>query len=323
MGHGKVKIGQTAFSASQVGTLYGCGFGTMLELYNKYKGNTGDLSEPTEEALKSMEFGTHFEGAVAEFFTYKTGLKVKKMGKGETAYWADDMPYFICHPDRIGIGQDKKGRRFALEIKCVRPYAEDWREEWTDEVPDYYYLQDQSYFACKVPCDVVYMAVLKGNRVYCYEIEPDRDVIEDIRSRVAKAKADFDADIIPDPANYDEANNYFRKKVDMAAEGIGANDEILEIYNEVSRLNADLKTTKDELEGKKAVLIGRLGTAPAFVVTEGKKIKKIAYWLEKDRSQFDDERFEIEHPDINLDDYKTTVKTREFRVSYSYAKESK
>ena len=45
MGHGKIKIGSMAFSASQIGTLYGCGWNTMLELYNKYKGKTYDVSQ--------------------------------------------------------------------------------------------------------------------------------------------------------------------------------------------------------------------------------------------------------------------------------------
>ena len=119
MGHGKKPIGQSAFSGSQIGTLYGCGWNTKLGLYNKYMGINAVQEQPSPEAQESMSFGTFFEDAVAKYFANKMGFKIKRCG--ETAYWADDMPYFICHPDRLVVGRDDQGRRVALEIKCVYP----------------------------------------------------------------------------------------------------------------------------------------------------------------------------------------------------------
>ena len=318
MPSGKIKIGSMAFSASQVATLYGCGYGTMLSLYNKYKG-IETLSEPSKSAQESMEFGTFFEDSVAKFFAKKMGFKIKKCG--ETAYWAADMPYFICHPDRLVIGKDSKGRRVALEIKCVSPFfSEGWGESGTTEIPDIYYFQVQSYFACEVPCDVVYVVCMRGNRIYSYEILPDEEVIADIRYRVAKAKSDFDAHIIPEAENYDEKVSYYGKKVNMDAEGIGANDEVLKIYSKLLESHKAVEGAKTEEEIYKSKLIDLLGTAPSFVVTEGKKVKKIAYWSVSTSNSLDKERLEKEHPEINLSDYTTQKTIRKFNISFPRTK---
>ena len=68
MGHGKIKIGAPRrISASQVGNLFGCGYGTRLDVYNRYK-NLAQSETFSDEAKKSMEFGTFFEDAVARFW---------------------------------------------------------------------------------------------------------------------------------------------------------------------------------------------------------------------------------------------------------------
>ena len=318
MGHGKVKIGQAAFSASQVGTLYGCGWSTMLSMYNKYKGIDAVLQEPSKEAQESMEFGSFFEDAVARYFASKMGFKIKKCG--ETAYWKDDMPYFICHPDRLVVGKDQQGRKVALEIKCVSPFSEGWGETGTTDIPDVYYFQVQSYFACGVPCDVVYVVCMKGNRISSYEILPDDEVIADIRYRVAKAKADFDADIIPNPENYDEAKAFYGRRANLEADGIGANDEVLGLYDRLIKIHYDQDDLKKKEEEIKQTLMESLGEAPAYVTTEGNKLKKICYWTTSTRKVLDTERLEAEHPEIRLADYTSQEPSRRFNVSYPRTK---
>lgn len=314
MGHGKIEIGSMAFTGSQVPNLYGCGYGTKLGIYNRYKGIFQDEETFTEEAKKSMEFGTFFEDAVARFFAAQMGFKIKKCG--ETAYWADDMPYFICHPDRLVIGKDSQGRRVALEIKCVSPFSEGWGEPGTQDVPDNYYIQCQCYFACKVPCDVVFLVAMRGNRILSYEITPDEEVIADIRYRVAKTKKDFDEGIIPNPENYEEASILYKNRVDLEAEGVGANDDVLAKYNELLEQHRISAEATEKEKAIKTELMTMLGENPAFVTTDGKKIKKIVYWLEKNTTRFNDERFKQDHPDIDLNSYREPGTSREFRISY-------
>ena len=314
MGHGKIKIGQSAFSASQVGTLYGCGWSTMLELYNRYKGINAPSVEVSKEAQESMKFGTFFEDAVAKYFANEMNFKIKKCG--ETAYWADDMPYFICHPDRLVVGKDDMGRRVALEIKCVSQYSYGWGESGTTEIPDVYFFQVQSYFACQVPCDVVYVVCMRGNRIYSYEILPDEEIIADIRYRVAKAKADFDADIIPSSENCSEAVLKFKDRIDPLADAVGANDDAVSIYNKLIEVHKNADAVKKQEESLKAQLADYMGTAPAVVITEGTKVKKICSWATKNTTSFDFDKLSADHPDIILNDYRSSKLSTFIRISY-------
>lgn len=317
MGNKRIPIGKYAFTASQVANLYSCGFGTMFDLYVAYKGLKAEYpKQENEQAKASMEFGTFFEDAVAKFAAHKLGdLKLQKCGT--MAYFADDMPYFICHPDRLVIGLDKKGRRAAIEVKCVQPFAEGWGEEGTDRIPDNYFFQVQSYFACEVPCDVVYVACLRGNRVYIYEILPDWEIVNDIKKRVREAKESFDKNIVPAFENLKEETAYYSKRVNMMSdEGIGANDEVLAIYKELCEADSAIKEKTKTLEELKGKLIEKLGSYPSFVTIEGKKIKKLCYWLEKTSTKTDYKKFEADNPNLNFDKYRTTSKSREFRVNY-------
>lgn len=314
MGHGKIKIGAPGrISASQVGNLFGCGYGTRLDVYNRYK-NLAQSETFSDEAKKSMEFGTFFEDAVARFWAEKNGVKIKKCG--ETAFWSDDMPYFICHPDRLVIGKDVYGLRTALEIKCVAPFAEGWGEDGSAEIPDNYFFQVQSYYACNVPCDRVIVVCMKGNRITSHEIVRDDDVVEAIRKAVREAKESFDRGEIPEPENYDEASRFYGSRVNKDAEGVGANDEVLGIYDRLITIHYNQKNLEDEENNCKRMLMENLGTSPAFVTTEGKKIKKICYWSEMSRTSYDLEGLREDHPEVDIDAYKHTTTSRSFRVSY-------
>ena len=317
MGHGKVKIGSTVFSASNTATWFGCGFKTPLELYEKYKGIAPE-EQISEESRKSMAFGTFFEDSVARFYAEQKGWKIKRCG--ETAYWMDEMPYFICHPDRLVIGKDEEGRRVALEIKCVSPFSEGWGEECTEDIPDHYYLQVQSYYACGVPCDIVHLVCMKGNRITAYPIKRDDDVVDEIRRRVAEAYFSFQKDIVPKTENYDEATKYYGRRVNQDAEGIGANDEVLGIYERLIKIHYDQSILDEQEKTFKKDLMEKLGEAPAFLSTENGKVKKICYWSATNRTSFDTEALKKDHPEIDLEKYRTSTQTQTFRVTYPRSK---
>ena len=307
MGHGKKAIGSTVFSASNTGTFFGCGYKTPLELFQRFQGEAAE--EISEESKKSMAFGSWFEDAVARYYAEQQSWKIKRCG--ETAYWSDDMPYFICHPDRLVIGQ-----RIALEIKCVSPFAEGWGEEGTEEIPDVYYLQVPSYYACKVPCDLVIVVCMKGNRIYSYPIMKDEEVVAEIRKRVAEAYDSFNKGIVPKSENYNDANKYYGRHHNDEAEGIGANDEIIRLYDILISLHNQQDKLKNREEEIKKDLITSLGEAPAFLATENGKVKKIAYWSQTSRTSFDFDSLKADHPEIDLDKYRTSTQTPTFRVAY-------
>ena len=322
MPKGIIEIGAAGYiSCSQLGNLYGCGYGTMLDVYDRYKGipHQEDFSE---EAKKSMEFGTFFEESVAQFFMLKTGLKVRKMGNGKTAYWRKDMPYFICHPDRIGVGRDSKGRRFALEIKCVKPSADGWGEEWTAEVPDRFYLQDQGYFCCDVPCDVVYMAVLKGNRVYFYEVEPDWEVVNDIIRRVVAFKDECDHGIIPSSENYKESVSRLSRSIRLEAEGMPAGDEGRKLWAEALDNHKVYKEAEAKEEELKAKLVDIMGTCPSLITSDDGKISVIARYSESHKKKFDEDALKKDLPEIYQKYMRENI-TKSVKFSFPITKKEK
>ena len=312
MGHGKIKIGSTVFSASNTGTWFNCGYKTPLELFNRFEGHA--VEEISDESRKSMEFGTFFEDAVARWYAEKNNVKLRKCG--ETAYWSDDMPYFICHPDRLVLGKDAYGMRTALEIKCVSPYADGWGEEGTEEIPDVYYFQVQSYYACEVPCDIVKVVCMKGNRINIYEITRDDDVVAEIRKRVRAAYESFNNGIIPSPADYEETQRFYGSRVKKELDGIGANDEVMGLYNRLIKIHYEQDNLKRQEEELKKTMMESLGESPAFLATENGKVKRIAYWGSTSRFKFDRLSFDEDHPDIDLDEYEKKVETPSFRIAY-------
>lgn len=311
MGHGKVKIGSNVFSASNTGTWFGCGYKTQLDLFQRFKGE--EDTEPSEEAKKSMSFGSFFEDAVARYFAEQKGWKIKRCG--ETAYWSDDMPYFICHPDRLVIG-----KRIALEIKCVSPFSEGWGEDGTSEIPDVYYFQVQSYYACCVPCDLVIVVCMKGNRITSHPIEKDDEVVAEIRRRVKKAHDDFNNGIVPKSESYESATKYYGKRYNAEAEGIGANDEVMGLYNRLVKIHYDQSILKDQEDDCKTRLVEKLGEAPAFLSTEDGKVKKICYWAQTSRTSLDMESLKKDHPEIDFSTYQKTTSTPTFRVTFPRSK---
>jgi len=316
----KIKIPSTGYiTCSQLGSLYGCGFVTKDDVYCRYKGIVRDV-KIAEDSQRSMEFGKAFEDSVAQFFCKQRDLKVKKEGNGEMAYWAKDMPYFICHPDRIGVGRDAKGRRFALEVKCVSPHSKGWGDEGTEEVPDYYYLQCQGYFACGIPCDIVYLACMRGNRVYVYEILPDEDVIADIKDKVKKAKEDFDNDIVPKAETYDEALSQLLRKVDLERDGMPAGDEGRQLWADMLANHAVLNGAKAEEERLKAKMTVLMGNAPAIITADDGKISTIARLSETHKTVFDDKALKKEMPEV----YKKYAREQVSKsVRFSWPKDTK
>ena len=321
MGSKNIPIGKYVFSASNIATLFNCGFHTTLELYEKFRNPKADYPQEISDASReSMDFGSHFEFPVAKYAAKKLGIKRIKACK-TLAFWADDMPYFICHPDYLVIGTDSKGRRAAIECKCVQPFAEGWGEEGTDEIPLNYFIQCQCYFACEVPVDVVYVACMRGNRVYVYEILPDEQIIAEIRRRVAKTYIDFSNGIVPETENYKEAVRFYGQSARLEDEGIGANDEVVATYEELKKVH-EMKTLAEKKEEQlKTDLIKALGDSSAFVVTEDKKIKRICYWSDKaQKPSFSREAFEKDHAEIDIDKYYISNKQRVFNISYPRAK---
>ena len=303
------EIGSTWISGSSVAALYGIGFLNKHQLWEKFKGIYREKGI-SDEALRSMEFGTFFEEPVAKFFAQKHGLKIRHCGK--MAWWRKETPYFITHPDFLVVGKDHKGRRAAIECKCVAPFAEDWGEEGTEEIPDYYYFQAQSYFANGVPCDVVYVVCMKGNRVYFYEILPDDDVIRDMMARVMQTNDEFTHGIEPDPNDFDEAVGYYGRRVKADVPTAVASDLAVDVYNQLVETHKMLKECEDKEKELKKTVLPMMGDSKAL--TSGDR--RIFYFQFEERSSIDTDALKKDYPTLDLSNYMKKTPNTKFMVNY-------
>ncbi len=281
-------------TCSQLSNIYGCGYGTLGDVYDSFMGVKKEFSE---EQKRRMDFGSFFEDPVAQYVAKQMGWRIKRCGN--RAWWRKDMPYFICHPDRLLIGKDREGRRAAIEVKCVSPRSEDWGDEWTGQIPDMYFLQCQGYFACGVPCDVVYVACMKGNEVKVYVVLPDEEVIEDIRRRVKETYESFVAGIVPKSENYDEELKRLSKRVDKDAEGMPAGDFGCGLWEKLQKNHKVLTVAKDTEEALKKEMAEFMGEHPSVITTDDKgKIKRIAWLSETHKNEIDKDSLKEDLPDV-------------------------
>ena len=185
-----VKDRSGIIGCSQLGSLLNVStYGTPFTVYKDYIGE-GE-HQFSEVQIESMAMGNFFEDPIAQFAAKKFGVRIRRSNK---AYVHKKIPQFICHPDRLVIGK-VDGLRVGFEIKHVQPFASGWGEPDTNEVPDGYHLQSLGYIACNV-CDVVWLFVMKGNRIFRYIITKDYALIEMIESAiiefVAKVESGFE-----------------------------------------------------------------------------------------------------------------------------------
>ncbi len=303
-------------TCSQLGNLYGCGYGTLGDVYESFMGIPKEFDD---YQLKRMAFGSFFEEPVAQYFAKDMGFRIRRCGN--RAWWRKDMPYFICHPDRLLIGKDREGRRAAIEVQCVSPRSEDWGDEWTDQVPDKYYLQCQGYFACEVPCDVVYLICMKGNEVLVYVILPDADVIADIKRRVKQAYESFMAGIVPKSENYEEELKRLSKRVDKDKEGFPAGDFGCGLWERLKENHKVLTAAKDTEEALKKQMAEFMGDFPSVITTDDDgKIKRIAWLSETHKNEIDKDSLKEDLPDV----YNKYLKEKvTFSLKFSWPKEKK
>ena len=91
---------------------------------------------------------------------------------------------------------------------------------------------------------------------------------------------------------------------------------MLDLYNKLVESHKASEGAKAEEEIYKTKLMELLGDSPAFLSTENGKVKKICYWSSTNRTSFDTDALQKDHPEINLEDYKRVSQSASFRISY-------
>jgi putative phage-type endonuclease len=124
---------------------------------------------PEEKVYSEAAYwGTMLEDVVAQEFSKRTGLKVRRRN---AILQHPEHSFMLANVDRLIVGE-----KTGLECKTASEYL---KEEWKDdEVPAQYLLQCQHYMAV-TGFDSWWIAVLIGGNKFVYKkIERDDDIIQ-------------------------------------------------------------------------------------------------------------------------------------------------
>lgn len=306
-----VPVGSRAglIGCSDIGTIFGVNpWATELDLYRRFYGETEVMDE---KKAKRMWIGHKAEnGVVAPYVTEDLGLNLSQPVDEEgieLAWYRDDMPYFICHPDRLIEGSFKDVERVALEIKTVSANSKGWGEEWTDDIPAQYLLQCAGYVACGV-CDAVLLAAWRDMAIYYYWIQPSEElvnaVIDSVRDWYKRATSE---DYRPAPANFREAIELYKTGSEVS---LTANETQAMLVREMRELQAQVKELEDKIDGIKTSLIQEMDGYKSMVDADGKKLCSV---IISNRKTFDKDKAIKTHPDLMGDEFYKTSETRTLR----------
>lgn len=119
---------------SEVAALLGVHpFLTPIDVYaNKCEGREQDL-----EGNHHIERGNFFERPTADWWAFRRHAKLREVGTIKD----EKHPLVICTPDFLGAPDGES--ELDLSIKSPGPFAQDWGEQGTDEIPPYALIQVQ------------------------------------------------------------------------------------------------------------------------------------------------------------------------------------
>lgn len=298
--HKPIQIGSPGYvSCSMLGAIFGVSnWKTEADALAIYRGHKE--AETDEETLLAYEFGHMMEPIVAHFASKHLNVQFAKKAKRKTdedieAWYQDDMPYFICHPDRIikGLYEDKKT---ALEIKTTS-YMKGWGDEGSDDIPAQYLLQCYGYVACGV-CEQVIVVASFGKKFKYYKVVPTPEVVEELRSGVrAWHEKIQDPYYVPLPKSYEELASAYPFIVKDSS--IEADLEVYAKTLEIAQLNDQIKDLKDKLDKAKGEVMAYMGSN-RLLTREGETIAKISQY---ERKSFDSKKAIEKYPELNSNEF--------------------
>ncbi len=275
---------------------------------NKYKSPIQVYYEKVEGVKESVPseaayWGTILEDIVAQEFSRRTGLKVRRRN---AILRHPEYPFMLANVDRLVVGEDA-----GLECKTASEYLKD---EWVEgeKIPDQYFIQCQHYMAV-TGRSRWYIAVLIGGNKFRWDvIERDEDIIR----YLIEIESEFWQRVIekrPPEVDGSEASTNLlnllypvESVVDDEAELPRAVEALIA---ELEAVNAEIKQKserKAEIENKIKALLGER--------ERGRTSEYVVKWSVVNSNRFDSKRFAKEHPDL-YQQYIQTSTYRRFSIS--------
>ena len=245
--------------------------------------------------------GSYLEGLVADLFTDETGKKVRR--KNATLV-NDKYPWACADVDRMVVGE-----KAILEIKTTNSFpvmkkvrGGEFPLQWWCQICHYQAVTgaDRAYLAVLINCRDLKIFTLERDEA---EIKALMDAEEEFWELV---KTDTPPEIDGSDATLDAINSQWPGSQDAEIYLAGFEDKLKtrkDLNAEKKALEAAIKKIDNEIKAEMQ--------DAQRAACEGWKIS----WKEQNRSSFQRDDFEADHPDIDLDSYYKTTTSRVMRIT--------
>jgi len=247
------------------------------------------IGEPTisdhTDTTESMYWGNRLEDIIAEEFSRREGLKVKKC---HYILRSSEHPFMIANVDGI-VGSEE-----GLECKTTNAFNKD---QWDDDaIPEMYMAQIQHYMAV-TGYEGWWIAVLIGGNHFKYQyVERDEDYIDNL----IKLESDFwynhvQPGIMPEVDGSSASSNLIKKMFPKAESKTsitlnGESNAIINKYLDYCQLESEYSDLKEDSVNKLKMMLGEneKGATDNYIVN----------WKNVNSNRFNSTAFKKENPDI-------------------------
>ena len=268
--------------------------------YDVWKEKTGREEPEDLSDNDAVQAGMLLEDAVAQFYTLRTGYKVRRQHNNRFHH---KMPWLTGNIDRKVEGQQK-----ILECKTAGHFSNGWGEPGTDEVPDSYLLQCLHYMGVWGYSEADLAVLTGGQKFAVYSFNFDQELFDSVAAGLRGFWFDnVLADKPPEPSTLREIDQFYRKDDGQV---ITADQETLDSMQRYNELKVIEKETKLALASEQEIIKGFMGPHATLVDSHG---QKLATWKTQTANRFDSKTFKAEHPDTHAQ-YTKESESRVFRV---------
>ncbi|MFC4712266.1 YqaJ viral recombinase family protein [Planococcus dechangensis] len=274
---------------------------------NKWKSPVGvyleKLGQSPEEdtAGEAAYWGNVMEDIVAQEFTIRTGIRVRKRN---AILQHPKHSFMLANVDRLIVGKEE-----GLECKTASEYL---RGEWEDEeVPAAYLLQCQHYMAV-TGYKAWHIAVLVGGNKFIHKkIERDEELIQ----YLIDIEEDFWVNhvLAEEPPVFDgsDASSNLLKALypeENPTSEIKLGKDVEQMLDAIDQLNEDMKickTQKQEYENQIKAMMGEN--------EKGFTLNRVVKWKSYQTNKLDTKSLKADHPKL-YKQYTNTSTARRFTV---------
>ena len=267
-----------------------------IELWRSKRG-----LEPEPEMNEAMRWGMLHEATVAQEFSVRTGKKIRQRRK---AFVDREVPIIQGHIDRDIVGEDA-----ILECKTASAWmANQWGEEWPDDIPKQYIVQCQTYLMLTGK-SLCYVAVLiGGNDFRVYEVKANAAWHEHIRGAAASFWKNVEDGVEPDPLSDAEAASRWTQSTDRT---VTADDRVIDLLAQLEQAKADKRVAESIAKELTIAIQNEMEDAEAVMSPDGKR--KLCTWRSSERRTVDTKALRLAYPEI-VAKFEKVTEGRTFRL---------